>query len=555
MRLTQGGCWASEHASRGQGRSSASGVLSSGIRCRRPEAQVRCSGRAVRMRGLPSWYADEDGDDGAIPGVRVRMLSGIETGDDNEQLRLSDIGKLARRARRRVVGAARADDRPTFATLIAEHLGVPLEGMEVVEESWPSYDLVNVQVGLNAWLDERDPQAAAPRRSYRLVGFAGHRHREFGLADLLQRQAGHEDYGPTPGNVSWSNLASGPDGHVQPAVRAGLYLVSEGATRSAILVLAADPESGMGAAQVHVVGNHRGVAGAVAAEIRRLALVHNVFRGQVISFGRDMFGDRGAALKFHRRPSVSEAQVILPAETLATIGRQVVGVAEHRERLLGAGQHLKRGLLLYGPPGVGKTHSVRYLTSQLEGVTIVQLTGDSLGLIGTACSVARTLQPAMVVVEDVDLIAEDRGMHPGHHPLLFQLLNEMDGLAEDVDVVFLLTTNRADLLEPALAARPGRVDQAVPLDLPDGEARTRLFELYRGGLVVDQSRLNTVIARTEGVTASFLKELLRRSALIAANESSSQPLAVTADQLDAALDELLDTQNSMTRVLLGGGKN
>ena len=80
---------------------------------------------------------------------------------------------------------------------------------------------------------------------------------------------------------------------------------------------------------------------------------------------------------------------------------------------------------------------------------------------------ARTLQPAMVVVEDVDLIAEERGKYPGQHPLLFQLLNEMDGLAEDADVVFVLTTNRADLLEPALAARPGRVDQAVELGLPD----------------------------------------------------------------------------------------
>ncbi|CAN5259707.1 AAA family ATPase [soil metagenome] len=504
------------------------------------------------MRGLPSWYVDGDDDD-ATPGARVGLLSGLDPGDFDEQLRLSDIGKLARRARRRVVGAARADDGPTFATLITEHLGVPSEEMEVVEESWPSYDLVNIQVGLNAWLDERDLEAAAPLRSHRLVGLADYRHREFGLSDLLHRR--QEGYGPTPGNVSWSNLASGPDGQVQRAVRAGLYLVTEGQTRSAILLQAADPQSGMGAAQVHIVGNQPGVASAVAGEIRRLALVHNVFRGQVISFGRDMFGDRGAALKFHRRPALSADQVILPAETLATIGRQVVGVAKHRERLLGARQHLKRGLLLYGPPGVGKTHSVRYLTSQLAGVTIVQLTGDSLGLIGTACSVARTLQPAMVVVEDVDLIAEDRGMHPGHHPLLFQLLNEMDGLAEDVDVVFLLTTNRADLLEPALAARPGRVDQAVPLDLPDADARTRLFGLYRGGLVVDQSRLDTVIARTEGVTASFLKELLRRSALIAATESDSADLAVTANQLDAALDELLDTRNAMTRVLLGGGKD
>jgi len=87
------------------------------------------------------------------------------------------------------------------------------------------------------------------------------------------------------------------------------------------------------------------------------------------------------------------------------------------------------------------------------------------------------------------------------------------------------------------------------------EARRRLFELYRGALVVEESRLDTVIARTEGVTASFLKELLRRAALIAAGESEAPDLAVTADQLDAALDELLDTRNAMTRVLLGGGRD
>jgi hypothetical protein len=82
-----------------------------------------------------------------------------------------------------------------------------------------------------------------------------------------------------------------------------------------------------------------------------------------------------------------------------------------------------------------------------------------------------------------------------------------------------------------------------------------LFRLYRGGLAIDESRLDSVIARTEGVTASFLKELLRRSALIAATESDSTDLAVAADQLDAALEELLDTRNAMTRVLLGGGRD
>ena len=245
--------------------------------------------------------------------------------------------------------------------------------------------------------------------------------------------------------------------------------------------------------------------------------------------------------------------LILPADAFADVRRQVVGVARNSERLRAAGQHLKRGLLLYGPPGVGKTHTVRYLMGELTGTTIVELTGETLGAIRDACSIARSLQPSMIVVEDVDLIAQERDHYDGQTPLLFTLLNEMDGLDEDADVVFLLTTNRADLLEPALASRPGRVDQAVHVDLPDRESRRRLVELYRGALDVDLSRLDDVLDRTDGVTASFLKELLRRAAVVAADRESSADTALTVstDDLTTALDELLDTRNQMTRAVLG----
>src|SRR5207248_7334438 len=118
-------------------------------------------------------------------------------------------------------------------------------------------------------------------------------------------------------------------------------------------------------------------------------------------------------------------------------------------RLRASGQHLKRGVLLHGAPGTGKTHTVGYLMGHMPQATIVVLSGDALRMIGQACSVARTLQPSVIVIEDVDLIAEQRVPHAGGHPLLFQLLNEMDGLGEDVDVTFLLTTNRADMLEQA----------------------------------------------------------------------------------------------------------
>jgi hypothetical protein len=446
---------------------------------------------------------------------------------------------------RAVVGAARAAERTTLAQVLAAHLGEGSSTLDVVEETWAGYEHVNVQAGLDAWL-------ALPGRSVELVGVVSQHHQPVGLAELLGQEGPHDPFGPRPGNAASVNLACGPDGQVRPCIRCGLYLVTEGQRRTAVLLRAPTPEFGRNEASVQLVSTEPDAALRTAAEIRAAALEHNVFRGQVLSFGQEIFGHGQTLLQFHRRPTLGADQLILAPETLAQVQRQVVEVARHKGRLLAAGQHLKRGLLLYGPPGTGKTHTVRYLTSSLVDTTVIQLTGNALHLIAEACSVARALQPAMLIIEDVDLIAEDRGMHPGQHPLLFQLLNEMDGLAEDADVVFVLTTNRPDLLEPALAARPGRVDQAVALDLPDTDARRALFELYRGPLPVDTSGLDDVLARTEGVTASFLKELLRRAALLAAARTGGeQDLAVSAGDLSAALDELLDTRNAMTRTLLG----
>jgi len=333
-----------------------------------------------------------------------------------------------------------------------------------------------------------------------------------------------------------------------------MILVERGEDRIAVLFRGADPDSELRGVSVEAVANRDGLATEMAAALRDLALRLNVYRGQVVSFGHSMFGERASLLRFHERPQLTAEDLILPAGTFSDVRRQVVGVARNSDRLRAAGQHLKRGLLLYGPPGVGKTHTVRYLVGELVGTTIVELTGETLGAIRDACSIARSLQPAMIVVEDVDLIAEERDHYGGETPLLFTLLNEMDGLAEDADVVFLLTTNRVDLLEPALASRPGRVDQAVHIGLPDHEARRRLVDLYRGGLDVDLSRVDDVLDRTDGVTASFLKELLRRAAVGAADRedgSAGARLAVSADDLDAALTDLLDTRNQMTRAILG----
>src|SRR5437879_8719579 len=120
----------------------------------------------------------------------------------------------------------------------------------------------------------------------------------------------------------------------------------------------------------------------------------------------------------------------------------------------------------------------------------------------------------MVVIEDVDLIARAREEMRSacEESLLNKLLNEMDGLREDALVLFILTTNRPDQLEVALASRPGRIDQAIEFPLPDDEGRRKLVRLYSRGLELSDTIVDVIVRRTGRLSASFLKELMRRAA-------------------------------------------
>ncbi|HEX6510367.1 MAG TPA: AAA family ATPase, partial [Chloroflexota bacterium] len=176
-------------------------------------------------------------------------------------------------------------------------------------------------------------------------------------------------------------------------------------------------------------------------------------------------------------------------------------------------------------------------------------TGLGLGFLRPVTQMARALAPAMVVLEDVDLIAEERGMPMGHAgPLLFELLNEMDGLRDDSDVIFMLTTNRPDILEPALAARPGRIDLAVELPLPDTAGRIRLLELYARGVRLQNVDLGAIAERIEGATPAYIKELLRKASVLAAIEGAD--MIVTGAHVEAALAEL-DEGGRLAQRLLG----
>ena len=209
----------------------------------------------------------------------------------------------------------------------------------------------------------------------------------------------------------------------------------------------------------------------------------------------------------------------------------------------------RAGLLLWGPPGTGKTLTVRYLTGRLSDATVIILSGGSLGAVGAFGAMARRLAPSLVILEDVNLVAEER-TYDGGSEVLFELMNQMSGVDEDADVAFVLTTNRPEALEPALAARPGRVDLAVEIPLPDAASRARLIEIYGRGLDLRLADPGAVVERTEGVTASFIKELLRKAAIAALFAGREH---VDDADVSGALDELMSETSALTRVMLGAG--
>ena len=111
------------------------------------------------------------------------------------------------------------------------------------------------------------------------------------------------------------------------------------------------------------------------------------------------------------------------------------------------GLSTQKGLLFHGAPGTGKTHCIRYLSGRLQGHTTLLITAEQAGLLAEYMSLARLLQPALVVIEDADLIARDRDDTGSacDEVMLNQLLNELDGLREKADVFFVFTTNRPEI--------------------------------------------------------------------------------------------------------------
>lgn len=186
------------------------------------------------------------------------------------------------------------------------------------------------------------------------------------------------------------------------------------------------------------------------------------YRGKVLSLETERdFRGHCTGIKLHKLRKITRDELILPEKTIALLDRNLMQFSQHRAKLRALRLPTKKGLLFYGPPGAGKTHTIHYIAGALPGHTTLLITAEQVGLLSEYMQLARFLQPAIVVIEDVDLIARDRRRTRGpcDESLLNRLLKEMDGLREDAELFFILTTNRPEELEPAIASRPGRIDQ------------------------------------------------------------------------------------------------
>jgi ATP-dependent Clp protease adapter protein ClpS len=278
------------------------------------------------------------------------------------------------------------------------------------------------------------------------------------------------------------------------------------------------------------------------------------YRGKILSLDSDAdYRGRSKGVTVHKLPAVTREDVILPEPTLKLLDRNVVSFVAGRPQLRVLGQSTRKGILLYGPPGTGKTHTIRYLASNLPGHTTLIITAAQVGLLPQYMNLARLMQPAMVVIEDVDLIGRDRDqMGPCEEISLNGLLNEMDGLKQDADILFVLTTNRPEQLEGALANRPGRIDQAIEVPLPDEPGRRKLVRLYGKGLPLGEPIVSEAAQRTKGVSAAFIKELMRRIAQASIARDGGR--TVESADIGEALDDMLFAGGKLNIKLLGGAQ-
>ncbi len=229
----------------------------------------------------------------------------------------------------------------------------------------------------------------------------------------------------------------------------------------------------------------------------------------------------------------------------------------HPESFQKMGIRPPRGILLYGPPGCGKTAIAKAIATESEanfisvkGPQLISMwVGESEKGIRKVFQRARQVSPVVVFFDEIDSIAARRGTSNDTgvgERMVNQLLTELDGIEELKGVVFIAATNRPDLIDPALL-RPGRVDKIIKVPAPDFEARKVILKIHSKNVPLAKNVvLDDLAAMTEGYSGADLEGLIRESALISLDESGFKPSEVKLSHFEAAMKKITPTISKET---------
>lgn len=232
------------------------------------------------------------------------------------------------------------------------------------------------------------------------------------------------------------------------------------------------------------------------------------------------------------------------AETKQALTEAVLWPLQHPETFERLGVEPPRGVLLYGPPGCGKTFVVRALASSgrlsvhaVKGAELMdKWVGASEKAVRDLFRRARDSAPSLIFLDELDALAPRRGQSFDSgvtDRVVASLLTELDGIEPLRNVVVLGATNRPDLIDPALL-RPGRLEKLVFVEPPDAEARREILRTAGKSVpLADDVDLDALAAGLEGYSAADCVALLRESALTAMRRSIDAA-AVTADDVAKA---------------------
>jgi len=223
------------------------------------------------------------------------------------------------------------------------------------------------------------------------------------------------------------------------------------------------------------------------------------------------------------------------------------------------GAKIPKGVLLYGPPGTGKTLLARAVAGE-AGVPFYAISGSEFVemFVGVGASRVRDLfeqakasAPSIVFIDEIDAVGRHRGAglgggHDEREQTLNQLLVELDGFDVKVGVIVIASTNRPDILDPALL-RPGRFDRQIVVDRPDIRGREQILNVHaKGKPFADDVDIRALARQTPGFTGADLANLINEGALLAARRNKAN---IGNSELEEAIERVIAGPERKSRVM------